>query len=40
MVSHAIKLGAFRVLSKPVEMSDLAPLVELAYASRLHRAFP
>ena len=35
MVSNAIKLGVFRVLSKPVEMDDLAPLVEQAYASRL-----
>jgi two-component system response regulator AtoC len=36
MVMNAVKLGAFRVLSKPLEMGDLAALVELAYTSRLH----
>jgi DNA-binding PadR family transcriptional regulator len=30
------KLGAFRVLSKPVEMRDLGPLVQQAYASVPH----
>ncbi len=29
----ALKLGAFRVVSKPFEMRDLTPLVQQAYAS-------
>jgi DNA-binding NtrC family response regulator len=32
MLAGAAKLGAFRVLSKPVEMHDLVPLVQQAYA--------
>ena len=36
LVVGAVKLGAYRVLNKPVEMRDLAPLVQQAYASRLH----
>lgn len=34
MVAGATKLGAFCVLTKPVEMRELPPLVEQAYASR------
>src|SRR6266540_887891 len=34
VVNGATKLGAYRVLSKPVEMRDLVPLVEQAYQSR------
>lgn len=30
----ALKLGAYRVVSKPFEMRDLAPLVQQAYKSR------
>ena len=30
----ALELGAFRVVSKPLEMRDLAPLVQQAYESR------
>lgn len=30
----ALKLGAFRVIGKPVEMRDVQPLVEQAYESR------
>jgi DNA-binding NtrC family response regulator len=34
VVDGAIRLGAYRVLSKPVELSDLIPLVERAYQTR------
>ena len=34
MVEGAIRLGAYKVLSKPVELSDLIPLVERAYQTR------
>ena len=34
VVNGATELGAFRVLSKPVEMRDLVPLIEQAYESR------
>jgi DNA-binding NtrC family response regulator len=34
MAAGAQALGAYRVLSKPVDMHDVAPLVEQAYASR------
>lgn len=30
----ALELGAFRVVTKPLDMSDLAPLVQQAYESR------
>ena len=30
----ALELGAYRVVSKPLEMADLAPLVRQAYESR------
>jgi DNA-binding NtrC family response regulator len=36
VVGGAVQLGAYRVLNKPVEMRDLAPLVQQAYASRPH----
>jgi len=36
VVNGAAKLGAYRVLSKPVEMGDLVPLIEQAYESRPH----
>jgi DNA-binding NtrC family response regulator len=32
----AMRLGAFRVLGKPVELKSLAPLVREAYAARPH----
>lgn len=32
--ADALRLGAYRVLSKPLEMHELAPLVREAYASR------
>jgi two-component system response regulator HydG len=35
VVAGAAKLGAYRVLTKPVEMRDLAPLVEQACSSCL-----
>jgi two-component system response regulator AtoC len=34
VVSGATRLGAYRVLTKPVEMRDLAPLVQQAYTAR------
>jgi DNA-binding NtrC family response regulator len=34
----ALELGAFRVVSKPFEMSDLTPLVQQAYASSVRDA--
>ena len=34
VVNGAAKLGAYRVLSKPVEMRDLVSLIEQAYESR------
>ena len=34
VIDGAIRLGAYKVLSKPVELSDLVPLVELAYQTR------
>jgi DNA-binding NtrC family response regulator len=33
MHADALRLGAFRVISKPIEMADMAPLVEQASAS-------
>ena len=36
VVAGALQLGAFRVVGKPVEMPDLAALVERAHASRPH----
>jgi DNA-binding NtrC family response regulator len=36
VVGAAAKLGAYRVVNKPVEMRDLVPLVQQAYASRPH----
>jgi DNA-binding NtrC family response regulator len=30
----ALKLGAYRVVTKPFDMRDLAPLVQQAYESR------
>jgi FixJ family two-component response regulator len=36
MEAGEIALGAHRVVSKPVEMRDLLPLVQEAYASRPH----
>jgi DNA-binding NtrC family response regulator len=36
MNADALRLGAFRVISKPMEMRDMAPLVDQAYASRPH----
>jgi two-component system NtrC family response regulator len=35
MQAGALELGAHRVVSKPVEMGDLLPLVQEAYATRL-----
>jgi DNA-binding NtrC family response regulator len=35
VAAGAEALGSYRVLTKPVEMRDVAPLVEQAYASRL-----
>ena len=34
MQAGALNLGAYRVVSKPVELRDLAPLVQQAYESR------
>ena len=34
IVQAALDLGVYRVISKPFDMNDLAPLVEQAYASR------
>jgi DNA-binding NtrC family response regulator len=34
MQAGALELGAYRVVSKPVEMRDLVPLVEDAYNTR------
>ena len=34
VVNGAAKLGAYRVVSKPVELRDLVPLIEQAYESR------
>lgn len=34
VLDRAIKLGAYKVLSKPVDLGDLVPLVERAYESR------
>jgi DNA-binding NtrC family response regulator len=36
VVNGATNLGAFRILSKPVEMRELVRLVEQAYQSRPH----
>jgi two-component system, NtrC family, response regulator HydG len=36
LLSEARRLGAFSIVNKPLEMSDLAPLVERALAARLH----
>jgi two-component system, NtrC family, response regulator AtoC len=36
VVNGAVELGAYRVLSKPVEMRDLVPLVHQAHCSRPH----
>ena len=36
VVDGAARLGAFRVISKPVEMLELDPLVQEAFASRPH----
>ena len=36
VVDGAARLGAFRVISKPVEMRELDPLVQEAFASRPH----
>jgi len=35
VVGGAVRLGAYRVLNKPVEMRDLVPLVQQAWESRL-----
>ena len=32
----ALELGAFRFITKPLEMSELAPLVRQAYEARVH----
>ena len=34
MQSGALQLGAHRIVSKPVEMQDLLPLIQQAYQSR------
>jgi DNA-binding NtrC family response regulator len=34
ILQAALDLGAYRVISKPFEMNDVAPLVTQAYASR------
>ncbi len=36
MVQGAERLGVFRVVGKPLEMEELLPLVQEAYAARLH----
>ena len=33
---NAVQLGAYRVITKPVEMGELDPLVQAAFQSRLH----
>lgn len=38
VIADAERLGAFRVLSKPLEMRDLVQLVQQAYSSRSHSA--
>jgi two-component system nitrogen regulation response regulator GlnG len=34
MQAHALEIGAYRIVSKPLEMRDLVPLVQEAYAAR------
>jgi len=34
VVAGAVKMGAFRVVSKPLDMRDLGSLVQMAYAAR------
>ena len=36
MLSDAARLGVYRVITKPVEMRELDPLVQAAFDSRLH----
>jgi DNA-binding NtrC family response regulator len=36
MQADALELGVYRILSKPVEMRDLVPLVLEAYSARAH----
>ena len=36
MNADALRLGAFRVIGKPMEMRDVGPLVEQAHAARPH----
>jgi two-component system, NtrC family, response regulator AtoC len=35
MIGEAERLGAYRVLNKPIDMTDLAALVEQSHAARL-----